>query len=58
MKSGRKDSGGRYKRPKKRKLSGRQGQARIVKLGETKTKVLKTKGVFRFCCASRKSRVP
>jgi small subunit ribosomal protein S8e len=44
MKSGRKDSGGRYKRPKKRKLSGRQGQARIVKLGETKTKVLKTRG--------------
>jgi len=44
MKSGRKASGGRYKRPKKKKLTGRQGQARIVKLGEQKTKLLRGKG--------------
>jgi small subunit ribosomal protein S8e len=44
MRPGRKDSGGRYKRPKKRRLTGRQGQERTVKLGETKTKVLKTRG--------------
>ena len=44
MRPGRKDSGGRYKRPKKRKLTGRQGQARIVKLGETKIKELRTRG--------------
>jgi small subunit ribosomal protein S8e len=44
MKSGRKTSGGRYKKPKKRKLTGRQGQARIVKIGETKTKLLQGRG--------------
>lgn len=44
MRPGRKNSGGRYKRPKKRKLTGRQGQERIVKLGESKTKVLRTRG--------------
>ena len=44
MKSGRKTSGGRYKKPKKKKLSGRQGQARIVKIGNRKTKLLKGRG--------------
>jgi small subunit ribosomal protein S8e len=44
MKAGRKTTGAKYKRPKKKKLSGRPGLARIVKLGEKKTKVLKTRG--------------
>jgi small subunit ribosomal protein S8e len=44
MKSGRKISGGRYKKPKKKKLTGRQGQSRIVKIGEKKTKLLKGRG--------------
>ena len=44
MKSGRKTTGGRYKKPKKKKLTGRPGQTRIVKLGEKKTKTLKAKG--------------
>jgi small subunit ribosomal protein S8e len=44
MKSGRKASGGRYKKPKKKKLTGRQGQSRIVKIGDTKTKLLKGRG--------------
>ena len=44
MKSGRKVSGGRYKKPKKRKLTGRQGQTRIVRLDETKTKNIRTRG--------------
>jgi len=44
MKSGRKISGGRYKKPKKRKLTGRQGQTRIVKIGDKKTKLLKGRG--------------
>jgi len=44
MKSGRKTSGGRYKKPKKKKLTGRQGQTRVVKIGDTKTKLLKGRG--------------
>jgi len=44
MKSGRKTTGGRYKKPKKKKLTGKPGQTRIVKLGDRKTKTLKTKG--------------
>jgi small subunit ribosomal protein S8e len=44
MKTGRKASGGRYKKPKKKKLTGRQSQARIVKIGNKKTKLLKTRG--------------
>ena len=44
MKTQRKASGGRYKKPKKRKLTGRQGQTRIVKIGDKKTKLLKTRG--------------
>ncbi len=43
MKLGRKVSGGRYKRPKKKKLRERHHQARIVKLGNTKTKKIKTR---------------
>ncbi|MFH1522041.1 MAG: 30S ribosomal protein S8e [archaeon] len=44
MKAGRKASGGRYKKPKKKKLTGRQSQARIVKIGDQKTKTLRTRG--------------
>ena len=44
MRAGRKASGGRYKKPKKRKLTGRQNQARIVKIGDTKTKLLRGRG--------------
>lgn len=44
MKSGRKASGGRYKKPTKKKLTGRQGQTRITKIGERKTKLLKGRG--------------
>ncbi len=44
MKIGRKISGGRYKKPKKKKLTGRQNQTRIVKIGDTKTKLLKGRG--------------
>jgi len=44
MRAGRKASGARYKRPKKRKLTGRQNQSRIVKLEDKKTKLLKTHG--------------
>ncbi|MFA4960856.1 MAG: 30S ribosomal protein S8e [Candidatus Pacearchaeota archaeon] len=40
----RKASGGKYKKVKKKKLIGRQGQPRIVKLGERKTKTLKGRG--------------
>lgn len=44
MKIGRKVSGGRYKKPIKKKLTGRQRQARIVKIGEKKTKLLNGRG--------------
>jgi len=44
MKQGRKISGGRYKKPKKKNLTGRQGQERIVKIGEHKTKLLRSRG--------------
>ena len=44
MKSGRKISGGRYKKPKKKKLTGRQSQARIVKIADKKSKLLKGRG--------------
>ena len=44
MKAGRKSSGARYVKPKKKKLTGRQGQNRVVKIGDTKTKALKTRG--------------
>jgi len=44
MKSGRKATGGRYKKPKKKRLTGRQGQERTVKLGERKRKVIRGRG--------------
>ena len=44
MKTGKKASGGRYTRPKKKKATGRQNQSRIVKIGEPKTKTLRTRG--------------
>ncbi|MGK0232649.1 MAG: small subunit ribosomal protein S8e [Patescibacteria group bacterium] len=45
MKTGRKISGGKYKKPTKKKLTGRQKEARIVKLGEEKrTKTLVGRG--------------
>ena len=44
MKTGRKATGGRYKKTKKKKLTGRQSQTRIVKIGEQKKKLLKARG--------------
>ena len=44
MKAGRKITGGRYKRTKKRKLSQRHGQTRVVKLADPKTKFVRTRG--------------
>ena len=41
---GRKISGGRYKRIKKKKKHSLGRQDRVIKLGETKRKVLKTRG--------------
>jgi len=47
MEIGRKATGGRYKRPKKRKSTGRQSQARIVKLGKTNRRLLRERGGFK-----------
>jgi small subunit ribosomal protein S8e len=44
MKTGRKLSGGRYKKAKKRKKYEIKGQTRIVKLGEKKTKLMRMLG--------------
>jgi len=44
MKAGRKATGGRYKKPKKKKLAGRQNQSRTVKLDKKKTKLIRTRG--------------
>ncbi len=44
MQKGRKKSGGRYKKPKKRKSHSIAGQPRIVKLGATKKKILRVQG--------------
>jgi small subunit ribosomal protein S8e len=44
MKQGRKTSGGRYIKPKKKKLTGRPGQVRITKLAALKTKLLRGRG--------------
>lgn len=44
IKSGRKITGGKYKTPKKKRLTGRQSQTRIVRLGIKKTKVLRGRG--------------
>ena len=41
MKTGRKISGGKYKKRRKKKLYEKQRQARIVKLGPMKQKILK-----------------
>lgn len=43
MKIGRKSTGGRYKRPKKKKLTGRKNQTRVVKIGERKVRNLRTR---------------
>jgi small subunit ribosomal protein S8e len=40
----RKATGGKHKREKKKKLTGRQNQARVVKLGESRTKIMKGRG--------------
>jgi small subunit ribosomal protein S8e len=47
MKKGKKISGGRYKKARKKKLYEKQGQPRVVKLGEQKVKFLKTRGGHR-----------
>jgi small subunit ribosomal protein S8e len=44
MRIGRKATGGRYKRPKKKKSTGRQGQTRIVKLGDIKRRFIDSRG--------------
>lgn len=44
MKYGRKISGGRYKKSKKKKLYELPGQKRTAKLGEEKRKTIRTKG--------------
>ncbi len=44
MRKGRKISGGRYKKQRKKKFHEKSSQPRIVKLGETKKKKLRTRG--------------
>jgi small subunit ribosomal protein S8e len=44
MRQGRKISGGKYKKQRKKKLYEKQGQARIVKLGSIKRKQIRTRG--------------
>ncbi|MBU2497073.1 MAG: 30S ribosomal protein S8e [Nanoarchaeota archaeon] len=44
MKTGRKATGGKYKKAKKRKLRERVGHIRYVNLGKEKRKSLKTRG--------------
>ena len=44
MKKGRKISGGRYKKSRKKKLYELPGQKRTIKLGEEKKKTVKVKG--------------
>ncbi len=44
MKKGRKISGGRYKKARKKKLYERPGQKKIIKLGEEKRKTIKIRG--------------
>jgi len=44
MKKGRKISGGKYKKSRKKKLYEKKGKRRIVKLGEKKTKLIKVRG--------------
>ena len=47
MNTGRKISGGKYHKKKKKKLYEKKGQERIVLLGELKRKTIKTKGGIR-----------
>ncbi len=44
MKLGRKPSGGKYKKQKKKKFHQKKGQQTVVKLGKTKTKKKRIKG--------------
>jgi small subunit ribosomal protein S8e len=44
MKTGRKLSGGKYKKPRKKKKYELTGQERIVRLGEKKTKLIRMMG--------------
>lgn len=44
MKTGRKISGGKYKKSSKKTLTERHGQPRVVKLGAKKTKFLRATG--------------
>lgn len=44
MKRGRKITGGRYKKSRKKRLREQKGQPRIVKLGEGKGKTLRIRG--------------
>jgi small subunit ribosomal protein S8e len=44
MKTGKKSTGGRYKKSRKKKLYEKPGQPRQVTLGETKKKVIRTRG--------------
>lgn len=44
MKTGRKVTGGRYKKAKKKKLYERVGHTRLVKLGKEKRKFLRVRG--------------
>ncbi|MAH43634.1 30S ribosomal protein S8e [archaeon] len=44
MKLRRKASGGRYKKQNQAKLHSRKGKARVVKLGEKKTKLVRGRG--------------
>ena len=44
MNKGRKISGGRYKKQRKKKFYEKEGQNRVVKLKETKRKTLRTRG--------------
>jgi len=44
MKQGRKISGGKYKKFRKKKLYEKKGQERLVKLGKLKRKVLRARG--------------
>ncbi len=44
MKKGRKISGGKYKKPRKKKLHELQGKPRVVKLGEKKVKLIRASG--------------
>jgi len=44
MKTGKKITGGRYHKARKKKLYEMKGQTRVVKLGEEKKKTLRTRG--------------